>query len=44
VNPKIASEQFGHASIVITLDRYSQVIPTMAREAAKVMDDLLAGR
>jgi integrase len=29
VNPKVVSEQLGHASIVITLDRYSHVIPTM---------------
>jgi integrase len=35
-------EQLGHSSIVITLDRYSHVIPTMQRDAAKVMDDLLA--
>jgi len=28
---------------VITLDIYSYVIPTMQREAAKVMDDLLHG-
>jgi hypothetical protein len=27
---------------VITLDTYSHVIPTMHREAAKVMDDLLS--
>jgi integrase len=31
----------GHATISITLDTYSHVIPTMHREAAQVMDDLL---
>jgi integrase len=43
IHPKVVSEQLGHASIVITLDTYSHVIPTMQREAAKVMDDLLHG-
>jgi len=30
------------AVIVMTLDTYSRVIPTMQREAARLMDDLLA--
>lgn len=42
IHPKIVSEQLGHASIVITLDTYSHVIPTMQREAAKLMDELLS--
>ena len=44
VNPIVVSEQLGHASIVITLDTYSHVIPSMQREAAKVMDDLPSSR
>lgn len=43
VHPKVVSEMLGHASVAITLDRYSHVIPTMHREAARVMDELLAG-
>ena len=42
INPKVVSEQLGQASIVITLDRYSHVVPTMQKEAARVMDELLA--
>jgi integrase len=42
VNPKAVSEQLGHASIVITLDTYSHVIPSMQREAAAAMYELLS--
>jgi hypothetical protein len=31
----------GHSTVAITLDTYSHVIPTMQREAAQVMGDLL---
>ncbi|HJP70553.1 MAG TPA: site-specific integrase [Candidatus Limnocylindria bacterium] len=41
VNPKIASEMLGHASVAFTLDRYSHVIPTMQEDAARRMDALL---
>jgi len=41
VHPKIVSEM--HASIAITLDLYSHVIPTMQREAAAVMDEVVGG-
>jgi integrase len=43
VNPKKVSEMLGHSTVAITLDTYSHVSPTMHREAAQVMDDLLAG-
>lgn len=33
VHPKIVSERLGHASIVLTLDTYSHVLPTMQDEA-----------
>ena len=39
---KIVSEMLGHSSVSFTLDRYSHVIPTIQREAARVMDELLA--
>jgi integrase len=41
VQPKIVSELLGHATIAITLDTYSHVMPTMQAEAAAVMDELL---
>jgi integrase len=42
VNPKVVSEMLGHASIAITLDTYSHVLPNMQNEAAKAMEDVLA--
>jgi integrase len=42
VNPKIVSEMLGHASIAITLDTYSHVLPNMQGEAAKAMKDALS--
>jgi integrase len=41
VNPKVVSEMLGHASIAITLDTYSHVLPNMQNEAAKAMEDTL---
>ena len=41
VNPKVVSEMLGHASIAITLDTYSHVLPTMQESAAKAMEDAL---
>lgn len=40
VHPKIVSERLGHASIGITLDTYSHVLPTMQYEAVKAFDEL----
>lgn len=40
-NPKIVQERLGHSNISMTLDRYSHVTPTMQREAAQVMGDIL---
>jgi integrase len=40
VHPKIVSERLGHASIGITLDTYSHVLPGMQGEAAIVFDEL----
>ena len=42
VHPKIVSEMLGHSTIAITLDLYSHVTPTMQREAARAMNDLLS--
>ncbi len=38
------SERLGHASIVITLDTYSHVLPSLQEEAARDLDAWLAGR
>ena len=42
VNPKIVSEMLGHASIAITLDTYSHVLPNMRDQAAKAMEEALS--
>jgi integrase len=42
VNPKIVSEMLGHASIAITLDSYSHVLPNMQGEAARAMEEALS--
>ncbi len=44
VHPKIVSEMLGHASITITLDLYSHVLPDMQRDATTAMDRLLQPR
>lgn len=43
VHPKVVSEMLGHSQITITIDLYSHVLPTMQREAAAVMEDILQG-
>ncbi len=40
-NPKVVSERLGHASIVLTLDTYSHVLPT---EATNKLEKLMFGR
>jgi integrase len=41
VNPKVVSEMLGHASVSITLDIYSHVMPDMQQDAAAAMARLL---
>ena len=41
VNPKLVQERLGHASITLTLDTYSHVIPGLQEEVARKMDDLM---
>lgn len=43
VHPKVVSEMLGHASIAITLDLYSHVLPDMQREAVKAIASVLEG-
>jgi integrase len=40
-HPKIVSERLGHASVQLTLDTYSHLMPNMQMDAAKGLDDLL---
>ncbi|QYJ15172.1 Tyrosine recombinase XerC [Rubrobacter xylanophilus DSM 9941] len=42
VNPKIVSEMLGHATIAITLDTYSHVLPNMRDTAAKALEEALS--
>jgi integrase len=41
VHPKVVSEMLGHASIRLTLDTYSHLIPTMQAGAADAFDRVL---
>ena len=44
VHPKVVSERLGHATVGITLDIYSHVIPGMQAEAARAFDRLFSER
>jgi integrase len=41
VNPKIVSERLGHASIALTLDTYSHVLPGMQESATETLTEVL---
>ena len=41
VHPKVVQERLGHSNISLTLDTYSHAVPTMQRDAADRMDDLI---
>lgn len=42
VHPKVVSEMLGHASVSITLDLYSHVLPNMQKDATAALDRLLS--
>ncbi len=42
VHPKFVQELLGHATIAITLDTYSHVMPSMGAATARAMEDALA--
>jgi integrase len=44
IHPKVVSERLGHSTIAITLDIYSQVTPTLQREAADVVANAIFGQ
>jgi integrase len=41
VHPKFVQHLAGHASIQLTLDRYSHWMPTMGKHTASAMDEAL---
>jgi hypothetical protein len=41
LDPKIVSEVLGHATIAITLDTYSHVLPNVQDSAARALEDAL---
>ena len=43
-HPKVVQEMLGHASITLTMDTYSHVLPGMQEESAARLDELLEGR
>lgn len=42
-NPKVVSEQLGHARVAFTLDTYAHVLPTMQHDAAQRLEEALFG-
>ena len=44
VHPKVVSERLGHATVAITLDRYSHAVPALQAEAAEKVADLIFKR
>ena len=38
VHPKVVQERLGHSSIVVTLDTYSHVLPSMQDDVANRLD------
>jgi integrase len=41
VHPKVAQERLGHATVAVTLDLYSHVLPGMQADAASRVDEIL---
>lgn len=42
VHPKVVQELLGHASIAITMNIYSHVLPSLQKEVANIMDGFLS--
>jgi len=40
-NPKVVAERLGHSTVVLTLDTYSHVLPTMQKSATDKLDKML---
>ncbi|HEV2094641.1 MAG TPA: site-specific integrase [Rubrobacter sp.] len=43
VHPKLVQELLGHATVAITLDTYSHVLPSLGDRATRAMEDALSG-
>lgn len=41
VNPKVVSERLGHSTIVLTLDVYSHVLPSMQEAATEQLEEMI---
>lgn len=44
IRPKIVQERLGHASIQITIDTYSHILPGLQEAAAKLDDWLISNK
>jgi integrase len=42
VHPKVVQERLGHATIGVTMDTYSHVLPSMQQDAASKLEAFLA--
>jgi integrase len=42
VHPRVVMEMLGHSTIAVTLNTYSHVLPQAQRDAAALLDTLLA--
>jgi integrase len=40
-SPKVVAERLGHSTIVLTLDTYSHVLPSMQRDATNELERIL---
>ena len=43
INPKVVSERLGHASVAMTLDVHSHVLPSMQVNATAKLENMLSG-
>jgi integrase len=43
-SPKVVAERLGHSTVVLTLDTYSHVLPTMQKDATDVLERMLYGQ
>src|SRR5258708_28889569 len=43
-NPKVVAERLGHSTIVLTMDTYSHVVPSMQRNASDKLTKMLYNR
>jgi integrase len=43
-NPKVVSERLGHSTVMLTLDTYSHVLPSMQRAASDKLENILFGK